>query len=279
MPGERPGPNPAESPRDNAGYNAFLSQTARRELETRPEFRGVTEWLQTRVEALPEMKLSKTALTGKGGWEKEMESGGEVDKIKSPFFTFEGDVVDTGITKPDGSKVQWNQGGIKQSETPVTIPTPEGPISMDVSGFVGVIQDRDGNVLMSIGQEPYAQSPKKALVRTPYQTSAAKLQGLMEGKTELDPGLANAINILGRGKTPAQMFADGDFTPFPLAPADPNRIQATNIGFSHTVRDTEIHRQLVEDGKMRWCKPSEVKALTKAGLVNGHTAAAVLAVL
>jgi hypothetical protein len=276
---ERPTPSPENSAESNAGYTAFMAR-ARRELENRPEYREVVKWYAERVVSLPEMRLSKTPVTGKGGWTKEMTNDGEVSQINSGFFTFEGDDVDTGLTKADGTKIGWNQGGIKQTETPVTIPTPDGAISMNASGFVGIIRDPDGNILLSVGQEPYAQSEKKALVRTPYQTSAKKLQGLIEGNTDLDPGLAKTMHMLSRGeKTPAQMFADGTFTAFPLAPADPNRIQATNIGFAHVVRDRDIHQKLVEDKKMRWCSPTEAKALTRAGLVNGHTAAAILSVL
>lgn len=69
----------------------------------------------------------------------------------------------------------------------------------------------------------------------------------------------------------------GDLSLFPLPYADANRIAATNIGFTLAVIDAELAKKLENDGKNRWCSVEEVKGLTKAGLLNGLTAAAIFA--
>ena len=256
------------------GYQTFLARRVERELGS-PKFRDLANWFSGRMQALPDMYTEPTPLTGKGGWSYEATPDGtQVDKIVSGFFEFKGDLVHTGKQKDDGTEVTWNQGGIHQAESSVTLPTPEGDFGMDASGFVGMIQDDKGNMLLSVGQEPYAKSPKRALARTPFQTSAKKLQGLLEGNKDLDPGLARTMDIIGQGRTPQQLFKDGTFNAFPLAAADANRIAATNIGFVHTVKDEKIKKALESDGANRWCTPDEVSALIRAGLVNGHTIAA-----
>jgi hypothetical protein len=99
----------------------------------------------------------------------------------------------------------------------------------------------------------------------------------LNGQRELDPTLADILEKVGNGKPITDMFTTGEVETFPLAPADPNRIQATNIGFAMVVTDPGIRDSLVVDGKNRWCTPGEAKALAKAGVVNGHTAAVLLA--
>jgi hypothetical protein len=253
------------------GYQAFIAQGLDR-LAARPEFSGAVSWYRERVAGLPEMTVEDTALTGTGGWDKEMTDSGEVARITSRFFDIPGRQVT--VTRADGQAFSWNQAGIVQSEGEITLPTPEAvDITMDVSGFVGLLRDTEGNVLLTVGQEPYAKTNKRALVRTPLQTSAAKLAGLLDGKTELDPNLANVFEKISPGTPISELFTAGAVETFPLAPADPNRIDATNIGFAMTVTDPGVRDGLAVDGSNRWFNPTEVQALIRAGVVNGHTAA------
>lgn len=270
MSAEKGGYRPEQSQR-RQGYEGFMAAKAQESLG-KPEFSSVRRWFTERVGALPEYAVSKTALTGKGGWGHEMTQDGNVDKITGKFFDIPGVAIQ--VTKPDGSSFGWNQPGIIQKETPVTLPTAEGAMTFDASGFVGVIRDRKGNILLTVGQEPFAKTEKKALARTPFQTSAGKLQGLLDGKREMDPVLADVLDKVGRGRPIAELFANGSIETFPLADADDNRIEATNIGFSMTITDKALHNELAADGKSRWCSPKEVKGLIEAGLVNGHTIAA-----
>ena len=250
------------------GYQKFIQQKV--EALNTPEYHDVYAWYKERVEAMPEMETSPAPLTDGDKWKYTETEDGEIDEIRSGFFSMEGRAVKT-------PTFSWNQPGIIATEAPMDLPTPEGNYALETSGFVGVMRDVDGNVLLSVGQEPLAQTPKKALVRTPFQTSVAKLQGLLNGQRELDLTLADILEKVGNGKPITDMFTTGEVETFPLAPADPNRIQATNIGFAMVVTDPGIRDSLVVDGKNRWCTSGEAKALAKAGVVNGHTAAVLLA--
>ncbi len=267
--GNPKGINPETPQRAENSYAAFVASSVDR--LTAPDIIGVRDWYKERVARLPEMTVASTELTGKGGWGKEMTDSGEVSKITGAFFDIPGQQIS--VTKPDGTTFGWNQPGIIQSETPITLPTPEGEITMNASGFVGLLRDPEGNVLLTVGQEPLAQTDKKALVRTPFQTSAAKLQGLLAGDRAKDPNLASVIDMIGNGQPISDLFASGAIETFPLAPADPNRISATNIGFVMEVADQAVRDELVADKANRWCNPAEVKALIRSGVVNGHTAA------
>lgn len=269
----RPALKEVTSPQD--GYARFMA-TKSREALSRPEMAGVQEWLEARVAALPEMTVTDTALTGKGGWGHEMTSDGHVKTVRGAFFEIPGQEIT--VTRPDGTSIGWTQPGIVQTETPITLPTREGEVTFSASGFVGVLTNgekgEDARVLLSVGQEPFAKTEKKALVRTPLQTSAAKLSELLNGDKTKDPNLADVLEKVGKGKSVSEMFATGVVETFPLAPADPNRIDATNVGFVMKVADPEVQEALENEGANRWCTPDEVRALIKAGMVNGHTAAA-----
>ena len=251
------------------GYQKYIQQ--RVEALNTPEFNAVYSWYKERLDSLPEMETHQAPLTDGDKWKHSKTPEGEINEIRSGFFSMEGRAVKT-------PSFSWNQPGIIAAETSIGLPTPDGVQNLEVSGFVGIIRDTEGNVLLSVGQEPLAQTPKKALIRTPFQTSATKLQGLMNGQKELDPNLANILDQIGNGKPITEMFASGEVETFPLAPADPNRIQATNIGFAMTVSDSTLREKLTNEGKNRWCTPNETKALTKAGVVNGHTAAVLLSI-
>jgi hypothetical protein len=173
------------------GYQKFIQQKV--EALNTPEYHDVYAWYKERVEAMPEMETSPAPLTDGDKWKYTETEDGEIDEIRSGFFSMEGRAVKT-------PTFSWNQPGIIAAEAPMDLPTPEGNYALETSGFVGVMRDVDGNVLLSVGQEPLAQTPKKALVRTPFQTSVAKLQGLLNGQRELDPTLADILEKVGNGK-------------------------------------------------------------------------------
>lgn len=241
-------------------------------LKNNPETQAVYSWFTERVSALPEMKTEEAPLTDGEQWTHTKTETSEIQRISSKFFSIEGRSIQT-------PSFSWNQPGIIAEETPINLPAEQNVEEMDVSGFVGVIRDSEGNVLLTVGQEPLAQTPKKALVRTPFQTSAAKLQGIIDGNFALDQNLATLLQKVGNEKPIADMFTSGDIETFPLSPADPNRIQATNMGFSLTIADQTVRDSLVNDGKNRWCSLAEAKALSRAGVVNGHTASALFTTL
>ncbi len=240
----------------------------------RPEYADLNKWYKERLAGLGEMEVVRSAVTGAGGWNKELTKEGEVDRIAGAFFTVDG--FDVTAKNPDGSRRSgWHQPGLVNAEFPINLPSPEGNQEMNVSGFAGVIMDPEGNVLLTVTQEPLADTPKRALARTPFQASITKLQGLLEGKDELDPTLADLLKKVGDGKAINEMFASGDVDVFPLALADANRISATNIGFGLTIQDKILHDNLIAGGRNRWCNSDEIRALKRAGLLNSHTASAI----
>lgn len=243
----------------------------------KPELAGVRNWYKEQLGNFGEMTVEQSPLTDGDEWKKELTSNGEIDRVDGAFFTLQGQT----ITKynPDGTVAfRWTQPGLIQKEGEVTLPFKEGQEKVRISGFVGIVKNGD-KILLSLAQKPFAHSPKKVLARTPFQASAAKLQGIIDGKRELDPQLFDLIANTSSRKTIGEIFRMGILDVFPLPYADANRIDATNIGFVMQVKEPELIKKLENNGKNRWCSPQEVAALAKAGLLNGFTSSAVLASL
>jgi hypothetical protein len=266
-----------DSVTQNQGYAKFISR--RRGVLKKADLDDVRNWVEKSIDELPEMVVTETALTGEGNWkEVRTEDGKEVALIEGDFFTLEGrEVV---VREHFGKRItEWVQPGLIQKQIPVSIPTPDGEITLLASDFVGIIRDRERNVLLTVGQGLFAKTEKHAKVKTPLQTSAVKAHGILEkGEVALDPTFSSVVKELGQGQSLFEMFATGEFEIFPLGEADENRIDATNIAFVTTVWDQKVRETLKEGGRNRWCAPDEVKALARAGLINGHTAAALLVV-
>ncbi|MDP2637742.1 MAG: hypothetical protein Q8P26_01625 [Candidatus Levybacteria bacterium] len=234
----------------------------------KPELAGVKNWYKEQLRSFGEMTVEAAPLTDGNQWKRELTANGEVDKVDGSFFTLQGQTVVR--YNPDGLVAfKWTQPGLLQKEGDVSIPSGEKQEKIKLSGFVGIIKDQNNNILLSLAPEPFANTPKKVLARTPVQTSAAKLQGLLDGKKELDPQLYDLLTALAPGKTVDEIFRMGILDIFPLPYADANRIAATNLGFAMQVKDAELIKKLENNGKNRWCNLNEVKALAKAGILNG----------
>lgn len=261
----------------NQGYSQFISR--RRGFLKKSDLDDVRNWVEKSIDDLPEMDIDEAPLTGRGSWrEVRTEDGTEVQRIEGDFFALEGKSVI--LREHYGTRIsEWVQPGLVQKQLPISIPTPDGDIKLLASDFVGIIQDRERNVLLTVGQGLFAKTEKHAKVKTPLQTSAVKAHGILErGEVGLDPLFSETIKILGQGQSLFEMFASGELEVFPLGEADENRIDATNVAFVTTVWDMKVREQLKAGGKNRWCAPDEIKALARAGMINGHTAAALLVV-
>lgn len=243
-----------------------------------PELRAVKTWYEEQLKNFGEMTVEPAPLTDGNQWKKELTADGEVGKVDGPFFTLQGQTV-TKYNSDGSVGFKWTQPGLTQKEGEVNIPSKEGREKVRISGFVGIVKDENDNILLSLSQEPFAHTPKKVVARTPFQTSAAKLQGVISGKRELDPQLFDLITSMVPGRNPEEIFGMGILDVFPLPHADANRIDATNIGFTMKVTDPELIKKLENNGKNRWCTQQEASALAKAGLLNGLTSAAILASL
>lgn len=251
-------------------YGEFQAKRIQRELG---KFPSLHQWVTESVTRLPEMDVREVPLTN-DKWQAELtEVPGQIRRIRGAFFTIDG----ARITTPAFS---WDQPGIQQTTNVVELPTPEGMISADVSGIVGVIQDTKGRVLLTMGQEPFSDTPKHGIVRTPLQTSATKFADLMNGDAKKDPAFTKLLetlfgdNVFDSFK---EYLASGSVNVWLLGPADANRLHSRNIGIAFTVDDEAKQEALVADGKNRWVSKEEQKALELAGLLNGHTAVAISA--
>ncbi len=249
--------------------------SAQRILEAE-EFADLKVWYEERLKSFPEYNVTDADLTDGTKWKVELTSDGtQVKQVDGGFFTLKGQTI--AITKPDGSTAGWTQPGMLQKEGKVTVSTPEGVEEITASGFVGVIKDTQGNILLTLVQEPFALTPKKVLARTPIQTSAEKLAKILAGETSADVNMYAFMTQVTGQEDVSGFFATNVDDVFPLPYADANRIAATNIGFTSTISDPAMREAVTRNGQNRWCSPKEVVRLAKAGILNGHTAAAVLA--
>lgn len=246
-----------------------------RETGITPERVDVITWYQERLDAYGEMTTETVNATDGQAWKADLENG-EVKAIVGSFFRVQG----TKVTRhnPDGQVAgSWMQPGIHQAETKLVMPTREGDREVQTSGFVGIVRDEQDNILLTLAQEPYARAPKHALFRTPIQTSATKFIDLINGDREKDPILFDTIARIGGSTNIREMFQSEKIDAFPLPYADANRIDSTNYAFAVTVSDPEVRESLKNNGVSRWCTPAEVREIMRAGLLNGHTAAAIFA--
>lgn len=250
--------------------------TIRESLLQREALRDVRGWYEGQLTKLPEITVTEADLTDGEKWVATLTEKGRVQNIAGAFFVLRGCKI--AKYNPDGSPAgePWTQPGLLQNETALTIPTPDGLREVQASGFVGIIKDIEGRVLLTLAQEPFAETPKNALLRTPLQTSATKFQGLLAGNREVDPNMYDTLQAIGGGQNISSMLADGTIDAFPLSYADANRIRATNIGFVMHVDDTTLHIALENNGQNRWFTQEEVNYAVRAGLLNGHTGNAIL---
>ncbi|MBP7832514.1 MAG: hypothetical protein KA035_01965 [Candidatus Levybacteria bacterium] len=256
-----------ETPRD---FRKLASERIMGELE------ATRLWYQRGLERFGEMTVENAPLTDGKNWKATLAPNGEVEMVDGAFFTLIGQHVTR--KKPDGSTdFEWTQPDLKQKEGQITMPTPEGEMLIQTSGFVGIILDEDNRALLALAQEPFAKTPKNVLIRTPFQASVAKLAGLMEGNRQLDPVLYDLLMKFGDDGDIKNVFAGRNIDLFPLPFADANRIEASNTGFALRVTDEALHQQLEMDGQNRWCSSRAISYITRAGLLNGHTANGYLA--
>lgn len=176
-------------------------------MEKRPEFRlnvvseasrvmgaeqvEARDWYKEQLNTLPEMRVEKFAVTGEGGWEGRVTSEGKVESITGRHFDIEGRKVITNFT--------WNQPVIVQRSEEFI--DSEGKANK-ISGMVLLLEDPNGRVFVSVGQEPGVEAQVvngreiHPVVRTPFQTSVEKLQQLTAGNEKVDPTLSAVLSAL-----------------------------------------------------------------------------------
>lgn len=252
-----------------------LHSVALREVGVRPERLGLIEWYQEQLASFGEVLLEPVNATDGQNW-KGVLDGTEVEKITGAFFEVRGSRVNV-LNRDGTAKASWNQPGIHQGEVELIMPTSGGEQRVMTSGFVGIIRDEANNVLLTLGQEPYARTPKNVLLKTPFQTSATKFKALLDGDRAKDPNFYDLLVTLGGNEDIRAFFGSERVDAFPLPYADANRIDATNYGFAVVITDGDLRETLKNGERNRWCTPAEVREVMRAGLLNGHTAAGIFA--
>jgi hypothetical protein len=226
-------------------------------------------WYESCLERFGKMTVEAADLTDGNKWKATLTENGEVEEVNGAFFTLKGQTITR--YNPDGTVAfKWTQPGLIQNESVFIMPGKDGEKEVKASGFIGMIFDTHGNMLLTAAQEPFNDKNKKVVFRTPLQTSAEKLQGIMNGKRELDPTLFDLLQSFGGTGDIREVFARGDIDIFELPSADGNRIKSSNIGFALIISDPELRNSL-ENDLTRWVAPNVVPLLSREGIVNGHT--------
>lgn len=193
------------------------------------------------------------------------------DRVGNDFVMYEARQIDLG----DPDRKSWKQGmSVNQTRTfHLDLFGLGGPKDYELAGLVGVVRGPNGSILINLTQEPAAAYlPKYAVFRTPLQTSATKIDAVLDGKTDLDPTISDVMKRLFPDKTLRELLASGDIHHFFPPDADGNRIISDNLGFELVISDTKQWEELLSSGKYYAANDNEVDMLASVKLVNGITA-------
>lgn len=247
------------------------------EIADRPAYREVREWYTERMGVLPEFKQEECSLTDGKTWRAEFDENGQVSKIARQdnlFFAIEG----RKLTKVSGDgKVlfSWEQPVWISRETPVNVDVFGQERNLPVNGFLGVIRDTEGKVLMTVDQEVTAETPNHAIVRLAIQASAGKIALMRSGKPEADRQLAELLKIYSDGDI-EQLLGRAEFM-LPIPPEDTNRDVKHNLVLVMPPIDSSssLHTELEAGGKRKWLSREQLAMINLARLTNSHTMAAI----
>lgn len=173
----------------------------------------------------------------------------------------------------DGKKVvlqRWWQPLIDQKTEAVDVWTKKGVRKIEVSGVVGMIKDTKGRVAIALEQEPGAHTEKFGLVRTPLQTSLAKLRAVRAGMITADPLMNVLQSVLKEGETLMDLFLQPGIVT-PLAYADANRLNSKNIQLNLPPMPDDVIKKLTADGKIYMATLNDLITLHNARLLNFHS--------
>jgi ABC-2 type transport system ATP-binding protein len=120
------------------GYQKFIQQKV--EALNTPEYHDVYAWYKERVEAMPEMETSPAPLTDGDKWKYTETEDGEIDEIRSGFFSMEGRAVKT-------PTFSWNQPGI------IGLLGPNGAGKSTLINILAGIVNRSGGECQVLGYD------------------------------------------------------------------------------------------------------------------------------
>lgn len=167
--------------------------------------------------------------------------------------------------------IRWNQPLLENNEATFVLPTPRGDRRVTTTGVVPLAVDTDGNILLTVAQEPAARHNSKfTILKTPFQTSGTKAKQVMEGDTSKDPNFHSLILMGNSGASVSEVFRRGLAHPFSMSTYDGNRMYTRDFGFVMRTPD-ELRDQMTNNEQNRWVSPYAVTILTEGAWVNGPT--------
>lgn len=276
-----------ETPERVLTFAEFQELSIDRALEGYPELKA---WFEQERAKLPELQVEvgEGPVTNGNDWNAEyvMGADGKVEGVHAitntrRFFTLKGVKIrkEKGVNAETGEKefIEWTQPGLLEEAVEVEVETAFGKAKLRSSGLVGVIKDREGNVLAAIDQEPLADTPNHVVVKDPLQTSMGKFLGI-KGDPEKgiapdpskDPGFLATLKLIFGEEDPFGKLLEHLKQPdvvWPMGPVNGNRLNSPNVTFEIVV-DDDKKEALTLNGKNRWVSEPERKALERAGLLN-----------
>lgn len=259
-------------------YADFQKLVMEHELGKFPELQ---EWFAKEAATFPEMRVETDGVSMTNGkdWTAEFIKNQETQEVEGvtsinnarKFFALKGLRV-----LLDG-KVSHTQPGLFEDTADVEIETAYGRVRLKTSGFVGVIRDTHGNVLVGLGQEPLSDTPNHIVVKDPLQTSIGKFLMLMgdpehgvPGDPTKDKAFSETLGLVFPGADPFQSLLthlEKPDTIWAMGAVNGNRLNSSNISFEMVIPDDQKDA-LIAGGKNRWVDEDERKALQRAGLLN-----------
>ena len=273
--------------KDYIGESPFrLVRLAAPGLESNPELKDLEEWYLRRSKLLPEMEVQITGPMADGeewlaeGANVKKRTVSEVSKPNKIFYSFVGGKIrlfrwtgEPGFSDQE-TIFEWRQPFKKSSEEIMKLSMLGEEVELPIFGVLGAIKDSEGRTLMTVGQEPTAETPNHAIIRLPIQASSGKINLMKEGNVDADRQLAEILGILdtdieGLFKQAEQVF--------PVSAGD------TNMEIKHNVMvvlptvesSTPEHKRLVEGESRKWLSPNQLAMAGVARTMNDHGLGAV----
>jgi hypothetical protein len=233
------------------------------EFSQNPEVRGVFDWFNERMKALPEMKVTISPVTDGDKWKAELTSDQQVKEIRGAQFSIQGiDVV---------SKFSWRQPLLIQAKEKAL--TENGEV--EVSGIVLLMKNTKGETFLTVEQEPGIKAQivdgkeVHPVTRTPIQTSVTKLRQLTEGQEKVDPTLYSVLQNLAEYARESPVAFINNLS-LSKASIDGNRIGSDVLYGVLKLDDQTASKMQEKVPQGRWCSKKEVAALGLMGVANGH---------
>lgn len=246
------------------------------EIADSPAYREVREWYTQRTGMLPEFKERECSLTDGKMWKAEITPDGQVSRIARSdnlFFSIEGRELSK-ISKGE-TLFSWKQPVWVSNETPLDVNIFGQKLNLPINGFLGVIRDTQGRILMTVDQEATAETPNHAIVRLAVQASAGKIALMRSGKPEADKQLADLLKIYSNGDIEG-LLGKAEFM-LPIPPEDTNRDIKHNLVLvmPPVESNSDLHIELEAGGLRKWLSREQLAMVNLARLTNSHTMAAV----